>query len=466
MDINLLSQNLLILLGISAGASLTYIVFFEYSRTKITYRTSSQPPEAHREKKPRLHPVRSSVILRNTRYRLYCIIVSLFIALTFICNFTAHHFFSSGELPNNLWMFIIPTTLGLPLSILLWYKTHWPHKLLSIFICVLSLLFTFALLNNYYSFFPTLYSIFGADTITIQTSQNTSTKRATLPSGNGVRTDTLEESMYGNNSYNGTVSSFVAPGVKPGFKPQTEWVYTPAIAARLHNKVRLPVIVMLNGTPGAPDQWIDGGIKKILDDFAAKHHGITPYVFFADDAGGLYNDTECIDSPRGNVETYLTTDFPNYIKQHYNVSPNPQDWAIGGLSMGGTCSVMLALRHPNIFRVFMDYSGEQTIEAGSDEETITQLFYGSRTSWQEHQPIYLLDNMDKDTLSKMTGLFGVGSSDSPAYHRGTKTLFKHAQKAGLKSKLEIINGKHSMQTWSTLFRIDLPEVSNIIGATN
>ena len=169
------------------------------------------------------------------------------------------------------------------------------------------------------------------------------------------------------------------PGTVSKFNARGAYVYVPAVYSAVSD-ISLPLIVLSTGYPGLPENWLGSGLEATMDQFAHLHDGITPLVFMVDDTGGLTNDTECVNSPRGNVETYLTTDVPNYIKSHFRVINNPDNWAIGGLSMGGMCSVMLTLLHPNVFHYFMDYSGEIGPEIGSKQKTVDVLFGGSEAA--------------------------------------------------------------------------------------
>jgi S-formylglutathione hydrolase FrmB len=109
--------------------------------------------------------------------------------------------------------------------------------------------------------------------------------------------------------------------------------------------------------------------------------------------GSLTADTECVDSPRGNVETYLTVDLPEFVHSRFFTQPPGRSWGIGGFSEGGTCSIMLALRHPDVFSTFADYSGLLGPRTGSTNaigNTVAVLFHGSQQDFDDHEPRYLL----------------------------------------------------------------------------
>lgn len=449
MDIDLLSKHLLIILGFLAGAALAVVITSEVQRLL--------KPDKAKSRKHKSIPL---------EWKIYPAVIPASIILALVIMLIIRGQYTPGEVPASLWLMVLPFTFGLLLMVAFILKAPLWIKIASVVTCLLTLIFTLTLVNNYYRFFPTLYSVFSADTRRILAEQNQGATEIRYNSKSKAVKETVESSLFGNDTTDkGHVISFIAPGTKSGFMPRTEFAYIPAIASH-STKIRLPVIVMLPGVPGQTYTWLNDGMKDTLDKFASTHHGITPYVFIADDTGSIANDTECVNSPRGQVETYLTVDLPNYIKSHYDVEPEGQKWAIGGLSMGGTCSVMLALKHPDIYKVFMDFSGDLGPTLGSKDYTVNTLFDGSGLAWQKSQPLYLLDHTPKKTLKEMYGFYGVGASDSRVYIDSTGALYEASKKAGLISQLELASGKHNWSVWEQLFQDALPVVSNRIGATD
>ena len=55
--------------------------------------------------------------------------------------------------------------------------------------------------------------------------------------------------------------------------------------------------------------------------------------------GSFLSDTECVDGPRGNAETYLTVDVPRFAAARLGAERRPATWGIAGFSEGGTCAV-------------------------------------------------------------------------------------------------------------------------------
>ena len=388
---------------------------------------------------------------------------------------------SSNELPPQLWLMILPWAFSISLIFGIMHvrkhtkmskkkrkRTRFIYIPVTVNV-VCCFLLGAILLNGYYHYYPTFYSLIGDNQFT-QTSLDKNGQVILQYNANGKpvapNNSTLEGSLYGNtnSSTDGRLYSTDIPGTISKFHARNAWVYVPAIATTDPNALNLPVLVLLAGYPGAPTDWLHGvNLVANMNAFAKQHHGITPIVVVADDTGSQFNDTECVNSPRGNVETYLAQDVPNYIEAHFPVSDNPANWAVGGLSMGGTCAVMLSLMHPNVYQTFLDMSGESGPGLDSQAQTIQTLFNGSLTAWQDHQPLYLLQH-HKYTIG--AGFFATGNADTPETINDTRQLYLAAKRAGLNTVYETVQGPHTFNVFTQIFTDALPWLSNQAGATN
>jgi len=111
------------------------------------------------------------------------------------------------------------------------------------------------------------------------------------------------------------------------------------------------------------------------------------------DPNGLRTyDSECVDSAFGNAESYLVTDVPAFARADLNASDAPGSLAIGGLSAGATCSVVLALVHPTVYPTFASFSGFLSPRYHETDlaDTIRILFGGSTAAFDRHDPLRLL----------------------------------------------------------------------------
>jgi len=188
----------------------------------------------------------------------------------------------------------------------------------------------------------------------------------------------------------GRVGYQTIPATASGFAARQALVYLPP-AALVPNPVTLPVIEMLSGQPGSPqDVFQAGNLAATLDAYAKAHEGLAPIVVVPDQLGAPENNPMCVDSPLGNSATYLTVDVPDWIRSTFAVSSSPAGWAIAGFSQGGTCSIQLGAAHPEIYGTVFDVSGELVPQLGSSAETVSQGFGGSAAAYAAAAPTAIL----------------------------------------------------------------------------
>lgn len=369
-----------------------------------------------------------------------------------------------GDLfPEELWLAPFPLVVCIYLTIYNLRKRS-NHLILSSICFLLSFLFIAVLANKSYGYFPTFASLIShsrsrnnQDQVTILRSNN--------PTDSNGQDKSIEKSFVppANMPSQGKIFDVTIPGEKSGFKSRTASVYLPP-AALVSSELKLPVVILMAGTPGAPQDWLLGGnLEKTTNDFAAKHKGLAPIIVIVDQNGSQTGDTECVDSSRGNAETYLTTDVPSYIKDHYNVINQSQSWGIAGLSNGGTCSVMLALRHPDIFKNFLDFSGESKLEVGSKANTIKTLFSGSEDNYLKHDPATILRS---NKFTETHGWYEYGRDDTKMIQNNIKNLYDLSKTSGMDVSIETIKGTHSFYVWSQSYHDSLPWLSFNLGLTS
>jgi enterochelin esterase-like enzyme len=80
---------------------------------------------------------------------------------------------------------------------------------------------------------------------------------------------------------------------------------------------------------------------------------------FIDSSGAPKPDTECADTPDNQqwFETYISQTVVQYVDANYRTIKEPGARGIMGMSAGGFCAPMLALRHPDVFGVSISFSG-------------------------------------------------------------------------------------------------------------
>src|SRR6478609_1181133 len=99
----------------------------------------------------------------------------------------------------------------------------------------------------------------------------------------------------GPSGMHGQLITRVIPGRSSGFPARAALVYLPPVL-RQAPQTRLPVLLLLHGTPGGPGDWVQGGgLARTMDAFAAVHGGRAPLVVMPDINGARGADTECVD---------------------------------------------------------------------------------------------------------------------------------------------------------------------------
>ncbi len=369
---------------------------------------------------------------------------------------------SQGNIPAATYYLLFFFDLLLAFNIYFWHakKTVIIKGVVASLSALLLLLVT---VNNFYQYYPTLASIYN------NSHSLYSTKSVTVSSSNIHQVQvatTIEKQLYPEPTFKGAIYTVPIPGTTSGFKARDAIVYLPAAYNDQNIHSKFPVLVLLTGVPGSPTDWLHGeDFQQTMDEFAGRHQGITPVVIIADHNSNFANDTECVNSSRGNVETYLTIDLPSYVKSNFKVSVSPNNWAIGGLSEGGMCAAMLTLRHQTVYHHFLDMSGDPLPFLSPLSQTLPTLFNGSRAAQREHDIDWLLQN--KPVSSGVTGQFLIGGDDSPSLINKMRKTYNLATKTGMPVSFKIIpNGGHNAKTWGRGFKASLPNLSYILGATN
>lgn len=114
-----------------------------------------------------------------------------------------------------------------------------------------------------------------------------------------------------------------------------------------------PVLQAYAGVPGGPADY-DGrmGLHKMIVAATLRSGLVSPIVVIPDyTPAGL--DTECTNTPRVAMETWLTTTVPNWVISHLRVRPDKASWAVMGYSAGGFCAEVTAFLHPQRYGAAM-----------------------------------------------------------------------------------------------------------------
>lgn len=142
------------------------------------------------------------------------------------------------------------------------------------------------------------------------------------------------------------ITSTVVVQLPPGYDPTSSRRY--------------PVLETFQGYPGQPTQWLDVlHLGQAVDQASSAGALVAPIIVSPQTEVPVGVDSECVDGGGTNpkVETWLTTDIPNWVVGHFAVKTDRQAWATIGLSAGGWCAAMAAMRHPGTYSAAIVMAG-------------------------------------------------------------------------------------------------------------
>jgi S-formylglutathione hydrolase FrmB len=245
----------------------------------------------------------------------------------------------------------------------------------------------------------------------------------------------------------GLVELVTIPGTASGFDARPAQVYLPPAWFR-SPRPALPVVELLHGTPGTPEDWTRAGRADVTADrWAGAHGGMAPIIVMPDPNGGFTADTECVDGGRSRAETYLATDVPAWVVRHLGAAAGRRSWVVAGNSEGGYCALDLALRHPDRYGTFLDFSGldRPTFPGGA-----ARLFRGSTNAVTEHTAAWILTS--HRPAEPLAAWFEVGSADG-ANTASARRIAALAASAGIETHIVILpRSGHTWRVWERAFR--------------
>ena len=355
---------------------------------------------------------------------------------------------AASDFPLLAYIWGFAFVLSVCVAVLGWRSGRWLRRSVSVLAVVLTLLVTLGAVNQRTDTYPTVDRL------------------VTLDPENVVETPQLAQireqvDQTGRLPSQGVVFTVTIPPTVSHFVTRPAYIYVPpAWFAKVTPS--LPTLVLLPGEPGSAADWSgDGDADNTADAFAHTHHGVAPIIVMPDPDGFETVDSECVNSRFGNAETYLTVDVPAYARARLNASKDPDSLAIGGLSAGGTCSVMLALRHPSVYPTFASFSGFATpqYQETSLSETIDTLFGGSDAQFAAHDPTQILKSQ---TFDGTAGWFEVGDQDQDPLE-AAHNLQPAALKAGIATCILVRPGGHDFDLWSQALQDAFPWLSWRLG---
>ena len=383
---------------------------------------------------------------RNLGWKRFLVIVLVACALTALVYLLAEYIFDwwNASLPRLLYLSTALTILGLQLALLrvLAPGIRIRRRAAGAAAGVLVVAALACTVNIAYHQYPTVDALVSPPTA----------EEGPLPIPTAVRPDLPAASEQNwspppDMPSSGKVFQQHIPGGESGYASNPALIYLPPAYLAGPGAVNLPVLVLVHGQPGSPEDWlVSGGLADILNTFAARHNGLAPIVVLPDASNaGNSNWPLCMDTAVSSSATYLARDLPDWIRDNLGAgTADARQWAIGGYSYGGTCAVQLAANYPDVYPTFLDIAGEnEPTIAGGHQKLLDIYFGGNEASFQKQNA---LDRFKAMQFPGTAGIVVVGQDDD-VYAPEGRTVYDAAKAAGVDVQLQTLPGGHSWQVW-------------------
>ena len=359
-------------------------------------------------------------------------------------------------LPVGVWAWTAAGELAVVLAVVGWRHRTWRLQVLTVGAVVLTLVGAADGIDTEYDAYPTV-----GTALQLPPTDSTASLAHEASTAPGATVPLWAWHSPANVPAHGAVFPAAIPPMTSHFAARGAWVYVPP-AYLVAGHPRLPVMVLLGGQPGSPRDWLDGGrLAERMDAWAAAHGGLAPVVVMPDVLGRVFANPLCMDSALGRVDIYLSSDVVSWVAGHLDVATDPQGWAVGGFSSGGTCALQLATAHPQLFPTFFDASGQQGPTLGNRRKTIAATFHGNTAAFVAVSP---LQELAQHRYPASAGYLAVGSND-PIYGPQQEVVARAARASGMTIVDVHLAGGHSFRVWGPAFSAALPWLSSRLGLT-
>ncbi|MDQ2875568.1 MAG: esterase family protein [Actinomycetota bacterium] len=355
--------------------------------------------------------------------------------------------------PQSTLFFVVLLAMFAGLAWWLMKAKHVAIRIIAAFLAfVPAMMFGVATVNKYYDYYQT----WGSAAADLTSSGVSATTITAGESGTGTGFSVLVgnhinlaiASRYGLTlrvSVHGPVSNIT----------RTVYVFLPPqyFQAGYYQKYHFPVIELIHGFPGQPQDWIAVlGANTMLDSLVSQHEA-KPAVLVMPDANGARGvSLQCLNQAGGpQDDTFLSHDLPDFIAARLRVQQPGTGWGIAGYSEGGFCAANLALQHGRVY----SFAG---VLSGYFRPSVNQLispvrdvspFGGNRRAAALNTPLDLLRSLP---LGRPVPQFwlGAGLLDAQDVHSAENFgQLLQLRQPGVTVKLTPGDG-HTMLTWRGL----------------
>ncbi|MFH0991313.1 MAG: alpha/beta hydrolase family protein [bacterium] len=225
---------------------------------------------------------------------------------------------------------------------------------------------------------------------------------------------------------------------------------------------RYPVLYLLHGYGGDYTDWTK---RTRLTSYI---NNIPLIIVMPDGENSWYVNS--VTDYQDKFEDYVTRDIPWYIQKKYAVDSSRQ--GIAGLSMGGYGALMLALRHPSLYRFSGSLSGALTIPrviSDTSRQAERNLLpslkkaFGERPSGfrNAHDVFYLYKKVSKDSIPYLylaIGAYDIFKNFLPAHRALTDLLRTY----GVAYEYHETQGGHTWEYWDREIQMLIQRMRDVL----
>jgi poly(3-hydroxybutyrate) depolymerase len=340
-----------------------------------------------------------------------------------------------GQVDDSAWWWVPAATAASLVALWNLWRTRWWRKLVAVVAIPLYALAAAVGINAAYGFNPTIGSV-----LHISTADEVDLPDLPDPGDGALPADPAEPLWQTwvppddlpERGATGEVAGGI-PNTVSGFGARPAQLYLPP-AALVEGAPRLPLVIMMMGQPGDPDVQF---LAEALDRFAADHDGLAPIGLVIDQLGDPYADPLCLDSDRGNVETYVMQDVVPWARAELGVLQGPRFWTVAGYSNGGGCAAYFGAKYPEVFGNLGAISPTEYAGVENPEQTLDEVFDGDELAYRAVRPAEIM--AAKAPYPDSVGVFTVGAADA-GFSGGTARLADAATTAGIITTLVELDG--------------------------
>lgn len=218
-----------------------------------------------------------------------------------------------------------------------------------------------------------------------------------------------------------------------------------------------PVVYLLHGYSGNDTDWVQFGQLDQIADKLIADESIPPMIIVTPDGRNDWYVNYADGTLR--YEDMFVQELIPFIESKYRVRPGKEFRAISGLSMGGHGSLIMALRHPDLFAVCAPlsaaiYTDEQFVNFPQDNyDNYFGQLYGKglenedrlNASYLGYSAIHLVMELPPDTVSKVK--FYIDCGDKDYLTVGNSALHALMWEKKIPHEYRVREGSHNWTYW-------------------